>query len=197
MSSILLSHGELHALMFTADLVFGIAPQSRLACDYLLPVKVVPLHLARKIIALCDELQRATPELLPPFTVHLYPTHGEVWQTIHWRQSTSKRYKEILESRARVDHLNQVREETSALHSCVTDVLSHLSRQGLNFGYGAAYLLAYHILNGTTPAATIIELELQQLITKHHVPSNGEQDRDTDTSAEDCASSEDEGTQDG
>lgn len=155
MNQITVTASNLLALMFPADAVFGISPRSKVQFvgDDMLPVKVLPIGLAKQI-ATIDPDQQA-------FTIHYFPTHAELWLTAHWNNSTSKRLKAIEESRLRVSLFNEAQTQNQLRNEVILKVLAKLEH--LYIGYGAAVLTADGIINGTIPLESVEELDLQEI----------------------------------
>lgn len=176
--NILINNRQLVALMWSDPLVFGITPRSRIANvgDDIFPVKVLPLQLAKQI------QQELNATEVPPYKIHFYPTHAELWLSQHWDNSTSKRLKSLEESRLRITAFNEAQTQNQLLNECITAVMRQLDH--LKVGYGAAVMTAIEILNGTIPLESVEELELTIIYTKYGNKANDRKDRITDASTE-------------
>lgn len=176
--NLLINNRQLVALMWSDPLVFGITPRSRVANvgDDIFPVKVLPLNLAKQI------QQELNSSEVPPYKIHFYPTHAELWLAQHWDNSTSKRLKSLEESRLRITAFNEAQTQNQLLNECITAVMRQLDH--LKVGYGAAVMTAIEILNGTIPQESVEELELTIIYTKYGNKANDRKDRIADEGTE-------------
>lgn len=176
--NLLINNRQLVALMWSDPLVFGITPRSRVpnVGDDIFPVKVLPLQLAKSI------QQELNNTEVPPYKIHFYPTHAELWLTQHWDGSTSKRLKALEDSRLRVLAFNEEQTANQLLNECISAVMNALDH--LKVGYGAAVMTAVEILNGTIPKESIEELELTVIYTRYGNKAHERKDRAANPAAE-------------
>ncbi len=134
--NLLINNRQLVALMWSDPLVFGITPRSRVANvgDDIFPVKVLPLQLAKQI------QQELNATEVPPYKIHFYPTHAELWLSQHWDNSTSKRLKSLEESRLCITEFNGAQKQNKLVNECITSLMRHLDHP--NLVYGAAGMTA-------------------------------------------------------